>query len=379
MNHKLLLLSLLLLASVANAQEPTLILPTGHNRSVRALEFLPSGQFFLSGGEDGLVKLWETASGRELYTFDHHGGAYVNAIAVSADGRRMVSGGEGPGVVLSQTFSGEGLWSQNDPDLGTFAVRALAIADSSVLIARGNVLLSRQLSDGAENWRLQVSRSSLTAMAVSPEGGSVVLGDESGRCYLVDLASGEETDSWKALRNAIVWMKYAADGKTLYAASEGNRIVKMVAEGGSELQTWRVNMSEPLKGVAISADGQWLATTHLSPDLFTEIEAQLWKIKGGSLQAVRALDVGRTDYALAFTPDSQHLLTGQINTGEIAMQQVADGKMERKFTRHSETVHHLEASRYFLLTASQDLFGTARAYSLNRVGAQQFLEEDEFS
>lgn len=379
MNYKLLLFCLVLLAGQATAQEPTLILPTGHNRSVRALEFLPNGQFFVSGGEDGLVKMWETASGRELYTFDHHGGAYVNAIAVSADGRRIASGGEGNGVVLSQTFSGQDLWSKNDPDLSTFVVRALAIADSAVLIARGNILLSRRLSDGTENWRLEVSRSSLTAMALSPEGGSVVLGDESGRCFLVDLASGEETDSWKALRKAIVWMNYAEDGKTLYAASEGNRIVKMVPQGGREIQAWRVDRSEPLKGVAISADGQWLATTHLSPDLFTDIEAQLWKIKGGSLQPVRPLNVGRTDYALAFTPDSRYLLAGQINTGEIAMQQVADGKMERKFTRHSETVHHLEASRYFLLTASQDLFGTARAYSLGRVGAQQFLAEGVFS
>jgi WD40 repeat protein/uncharacterized caspase-like protein len=379
MNHKLLLFCLLLLAGQLAAQEPTLILPTGHNRSVRALEFLPNGQFFLSGGEDGLVKLWETASGRELYTFDHHGGAYVNAIAVSADGRRMVSGGEGSDIVLSQTFSGQDLWSKSDPDLGAVAVRALAIADSSVLIARGNVLLSRQLSDGTENWRLEMGRSSLTAMALSPDGSGVVLGDDSGRCTLVDLASGEEMDSWKALRKAIVWMKYAADGKTLYAAGEGNRIVKMVPEGGREIQTWRVDMPEPLKGAAISADGQWLATTHLSPDLFTDIKAQLWKINGGSLQPMRTLDVGRTDYALAFTPDSQHLLTGQINTGEIAMQQIADGKMERKFTRHSETVHHLEATRYFLLTASQDLFGTARGYSLGRVGAQQFLEEDVFS
>lgn len=377
MNNKLLLL-FLLTGSLLTAQEPALILPTGHNRSVRTLEFLPGGQFFLSGSEDGLVKLWEAPTGKELYTYDLHGGKYVNAIAVSTDGRRMVSGGEGGKTVLSKTFSGERVWEKSDPD-NLAPVRAINIADTAVLSVQGGVLLSRRISDGEELWRLELSRSPLTAMALSPNKQFAVLGDESGRCRLIDLAAKSAVNSWKPLRKEIIWLKYAPEGGTVFAASKGNRIVEIAPKQESVIREWRVDERQPLEGVAISPDGRWLATACLSPDLFTDIAGQLWKIEGGRLQREKPLDIGRTDYALAFTPDSQYLLAGCINTGEVEMLKVPSGESKRKFTRHAETVHHLEATRHYLLTASQDLFGTARTYSLDRVGTRLLLEEGAFS
>jgi WD40 repeat protein len=58
---------------------------------VTAVVFAPDGRSFLSASWDGTVRQWETVSGKELRRFDHEGG--VNDLALSADGKRLVTAG----------------------------------------------------------------------------------------------------------------------------------------------------------------------------------------------------------------------------------------------------------------------------------------------
>ena len=50
------------------------------------------GRRAVSGGRDGTVRVWDLDTGAPLHTLTGHGG-WVHAVAVSADGRRAVSGG----------------------------------------------------------------------------------------------------------------------------------------------------------------------------------------------------------------------------------------------------------------------------------------------
>jgi WD40 repeat protein len=57
-----------------NAQEPTLVLQTGHldakenESSVNSIRFSPDNKFILTGARDGQVKLWHTETGKLVYT-----------------------------------------------------------------------------------------------------------------------------------------------------------------------------------------------------------------------------------------------------------------------------------------------------------------------
>jgi roadblock/LC7 domain-containing protein len=64
---------------------------TAHAGAVLGLAFTPDGQTLLTGGADGLVKLWDPA-GRVLNTFDWKVGE-VAAVAFSPDGLTAAAGG----------------------------------------------------------------------------------------------------------------------------------------------------------------------------------------------------------------------------------------------------------------------------------------------
>jgi WD40 repeat protein len=71
---------------------------TGHKDEPRDYAVTPDGRTMASGGMDGMVRLWDLPSGKELAHFgievtDASKGGWVESVAFSADGRTLVSGG----------------------------------------------------------------------------------------------------------------------------------------------------------------------------------------------------------------------------------------------------------------------------------------------
>jgi WD40 repeat protein len=59
---------------------------------VNAMALSPDGRRLLTGHDDKTVRLWDVASGKQIHSFTGHTGTVI-AVAFSADGRRAISGG----------------------------------------------------------------------------------------------------------------------------------------------------------------------------------------------------------------------------------------------------------------------------------------------
>src|SRR5215207_9239496 len=96
---------------LAVAQSPPLpraelVLQTGHTGSVNALALSPDGRFLVSGSEDLTLKIWDTATGNVLRTLSGHDKS-VLAAAISPDGKLLASGSADQTVRVWDVVTGQ--------------------------------------------------------------------------------------------------------------------------------------------------------------------------------------------------------------------------------------------------------------------------------
>lgn len=187
--------SLILLWDVAAGR--TLRVLEGHNGAVFDLAFRPDGRVLASASGDRTVKLWDVASGRRLDTLKEPL-QEQSTLAFSPDGRQLAAAGadrrlrvwrigpaaeEGTNTLTHSQFAHEApvlrvAWS---PDGQTLVS---AGEDRQVKLWRAEGVLLRRTLPRQPDW--------VTALAITPDSRTLIVGRVDGSLASYPLAGGEE-------------------------------------------------------------------------------------------------------------------------------------------------------------------------------------------
>jgi len=278
-----------------------------HSESVISAAFSPDGQVLATASLDQTVKLWEFATRRELDTLKgHDSGVWI--VAFSADGRRLASGGQDQTVRLWNTAR-------------TPVTRAASeLPDGPVIWSPDSKLLAGSSHD--QTVRLW-DAATLETRAVLPGASSVLTFSDHGKAIMATFADGS--------------VKYCD-----VAAGKVTREGPKVPSG-----EWR--------SAVVSPDGRSAAITDGTPTI------QLWDIASGKIDLLTGS--AHPAAAVAFSPDCHTLISGGL-VGVIDVWNVPRRQCLASIAAHSARVVSLAISPDGTIAASGSTDTTIKLWNL---------------
>lgn len=275
----------------------------GHSNNVTSVAISPDGKRIVSGSDDWTVRVWNTRTGEVQYAFKEHTGK-VKAVAFSPDGKRIASGGYSSNVCV---------WD----------------ADTGKVVAKLETDNKKSLYEG-----------SVSSLAFSPNGKQIVTGNLDFRVLLCDATTGKLTSTLGRHSHNVLCVAFSPDGTKV--ASGGHYLDK-------SFQVWSVKQpGRPLFRIGGRNTGKYdINCVAFSPD------SKFVAIGWGAGAKIRDATTGAEEYtfegqkgaamSIAYFPDGKRIVTG-CSAGTLKIWDVASGKATHTFEGHTDWVTSVAVS-----------------------------------
>jgi serine/threonine protein kinase len=189
-----------------------------HSHDVSSLMFSPDRQTLATASYDHTAKLWDVATGRMLFTLTGHG-QRLSAIAFSPDGARLAT------ASFDHTAK---LWdAQTGREIATLRGHVkpiLSVAfspDKKTLVTGGadSIVKLWDAVTGVEIATFTGHAGHVNAVAFSPDGQRLATGGDEGLVRLWDMATGQEVIAFAGHTDSVTSVAFSPDGDTLVSGS----------------------------------------------------------------------------------------------------------------------------------------------------------------
>jgi WD40 repeat protein/serine/threonine protein kinase len=305
-----------------------------HGNPVTAALFSPDGRYFASADEAGVIRLW-TLAGKETLSLQPLKREPIWGLAYSRDGQSLAAAcGDGkirvwdaaPGqeqqrVQVHTTPLGGLVWSRSGTRLAT------AVRGRWVQLLQGG-------ANHLEKTTSLVSRS--TAVAISPDGATVMTGEDDGSILLWDSSTGKQRRKLEGHTDEVLALAVSPDGRLLASGSNDEEVIIWDLHSGKEQRRLRGH-GAVVRAVCFPGKGERLATAG------EDRGVRLWEVASG--RPLAKLDGhGDTVAGLATTADGGLLASASWDE-TVAVWDLATAKRLFVLKGHQNAVGAVDFNR----------------------------------
>ena len=296
-------------------------LNVGHKIRIECIAFSPSGKIIATGGYDGVIKLWDVRSGKEINTLKGHS-SDVTSVSFSPDGKTIASGSEDKTIKLWDIKSGE--------IIKTFVGHEHTI--EKLIFDPNNKKIISASERNVKVWDIQYGQEIKTiegqciyrnSLAFSPDGRKFVAVDRQNHINIWSIKSGKVIKKLKE-QSGVRCIAFSPDGEII-AAIYGEIEIKLWNKHGRELKTLGpIYNQRAITGIAISPDGKYIVIgTRLGVLICLDIKSgfQTWSSRVAELSIEN----------FAFSPDGKYIVADTCRN-VVKLLKSQDGKLVRTFS-----------------------------------------------
>ncbi|WGV26771.1 protein kinase domain-containing protein [Halotia branconii] len=251
-----------------------------HSSPVKTFTISPDGKTLASNGvidilgkrdNDKTIKLWNLETGKQIRTFIGHSDS-VNSVTFSPDGKTLASGSGSFSFTLNNANNSNDktikLWNlETGKQIRTFIGHSSWI-NSVAISPDGKTLVSGSSDETIKLWNLETGEQirtftghseSVNSVAISPDGKTLVSGSSDETIKLWNLETGEQIRTFTGHSESVNSVAISPDSKTLVSGSSDETIKLWNLETGEQIRTF-TGHSDPVNSVAISPDGKTLVS-----------------------------------------------------------------------------------------------------------------------
>lgn len=282
-----------------------------HDAEVHSIAFSPEGDMVLSGGDNGMLRLWALGSGSSVLRFE-----------------QLIDSGP--------------IWS-------------VAFSPNGRLVVTNNLDL-RDRATGSLVRRLKDEDRSSRSVAFSPDGELVLHGADTPK--LSETNSGDLARTFEYDDRSLISLAFSPDGRFVLSGGEGsrgNKVLKLWNARTGRLLRYFSGHSDAVLSVCFSKDGRFVLSGSRDGRLM------MWTTEGSLLREF-AGHTGKVT-SVAFSPNGRLTASGGSDN-KVKLWEAATGKLIHSYEGHSNEVNSIAFAPNGRLVASGSDDKSVRIWSV---------------